>query len=121
MSGTWSFNNLYWINLIDKVLNNISNRTLKSAWWKLNSSWWTCFHWEELLDLDIDYDDVQELFDGRRNKTTTEELIYLLNGKIKNLKVEHSSQDEDEQVREAASISTQIKDVYGNWTVVAGI
>lgn len=126
------FNILHCINLIDKAWNDVSTRTLKSAWKKV---WPSCVPEREEFEgleadaaavvdeivslgknmgLEVDGNDLEELIEDHSGELTTDELVDLQNEQLKTLKEEQSSDDE-----EPVTVSTaRIKEICSKWADV---
>ena len=126
------FNILHCINLIDKAWNDVSTRTLKSAWKKV---WPSCVPEREEFEgleadaaavvdeivslgknmgLEVDGNDLEELIEDHSGELTTDELVDRQNEQLKTLKEEQSSDDE-----EPVTVSTaRIKEICSKWADV---
>ncbi|XP_044137796.1 tigger transposable element-derived protein 1-like [Bufo gargarizans] len=122
------FNVVHCINLIDKAWEEVTPRTLNSAWRKL---WPECVAEREhdfdgsdaevveeivsmgkSMGLDVDGADVEELVEEHREELTTEELSELHGEQQRALLEEHSTEEEEE--REEVS-SDAIKSIMQKW------
>ncbi|XP_060679998.1 tigger transposable element-derived protein 1-like [Hemiscyllium ocellatum] len=127
------FNILHCISLIDKAWNEISFRTLQSAWRELWPDWvperdFEGFEEEtsvnvvnkiatlgQNMGLDVDEDDVMELVEDHRQELSMEDLVELQQEQVKVMQQEHSGEEEEE--KEDVS-SVQIKDICSKWSEV---
>ncbi|GCC35790.1 hypothetical protein chiPu_0014278 [Chiloscyllium punctatum] len=128
------FNILHCISLIDKAYNEVSFRTLQSAWRKL---WPACVPERDFegfeeetsvnavneivtlgqnLGLEVEEDDVAELVEDHRQELSTDDLAEVQQEQMKVMQQEHSGEEEDDEREDASSV--QIKDICSKWSEV---
>ena len=126
------FNILHCINLVDKAWNEVSHRTLRSAWKKL---WPSCVAERDFegfgeapaetvvdevvslgkgLGLEVDSDDVEELVEDHKEELTTEDLLQLKEEQVKDIEQAIKSSSEDEEEREEIS-SAEVQKICSMW------
>ena len=132
------FNILTCVTLIDNAWNQVSYRSMNSAWRKL---WPGCVPERDFegfetpaaveeiavvddivsmgksMGLDVNNEDVEELVKDHNAELTTEELLHLQSEQQKNL-VEELEQSSEDEVTETSIPSSLIKEICAKWSDV---